>query len=108
MDSRRSRLPLLLSFLLIVCVACSSPSPSISADPASTPTIEVFFSPRGGATEAVVRELGNAKKEILVQAYSFTSAPIAKALVDAHKRGVRSRSSWTGLSDQQSTVPRIS
>jgi phosphatidylserine/phosphatidylglycerophosphate/cardiolipin synthase-like enzyme len=26
--------------------------------------------------------------EILVQAYSFTSAPIAKALVDAHKRGV--------------------
>jgi len=25
---------------------------------------------------------------ILVQAYSFTSIPIAKALVDAHKRGV--------------------
>jgi phosphatidylserine/phosphatidylglycerophosphate/cardiolipin synthase-like enzyme len=25
----------------------------------------------------------------LVQAYSFTSAPIAKALVDAHKRGVK-------------------
>ena len=25
---------------------------------------------------------------MLVQAYSFTSAPIAKALVDAHKRGV--------------------
>ncbi len=24
----------------------------------------------------------------LVQAYSFTSAPIAKALLDAHKRGV--------------------
>jgi len=27
--------------------------------------------------------------EILVQAYSFASVPIAKALVDAHKRGVR-------------------
>ena len=26
---------------------------------------------------------------ILVQAYSFTSAPIAKALLDAHKRGVK-------------------
>ena len=25
----------------------------------------------------------------MVQAYSFTSAPIAKALVDAHKRGVK-------------------
>jgi len=30
-----------------------------------------------------------AKTQILVQAYSFTSAPIAKALVDAHKRGVQ-------------------
>jgi len=27
-------------------------------------------------------------QQILVQAYSFTSAPIAKALVDAHHRGV--------------------
>jgi Phosphatidylserine/phosphatidylglycerophosphate/cardiolipin synthases and related enzymes len=89
MDSPRSRLPLVLSFLLIVCVACTSPSHSVSAGPASTPTIEVFFSPKGGATDAVVHELGNAKKEILVQAYSFTSAPIAKALVDAHKRGVK-------------------
>ena len=29
------------------------------------------------------------KTSILVQAYSFTSAPIAKALLDAHKRGVQ-------------------
>ncbi len=29
-----------------------------------------------------------AKKSVFVQAYSFTSAPIAKALVEAHKRGV--------------------
>ena len=42
----------------------------------------------GRFTEAVVKELANAKKTVLVQAYSFTSAPIAKALVDAHKRGV--------------------
>jgi phosphatidylserine/phosphatidylglycerophosphate/cardiolipin synthase-like enzyme len=35
-----------------------------------------------------VREIDNATLEILVQAYSFTSAPIAKALVNAHKRGV--------------------
>lgn len=33
-------------------------------------------------------ELNKARSEILVQAYSFTSKPIAKALVDAHKRGV--------------------
>ena len=36
-----------------------------------------------------MQALGNAKRTILVQAYSFTSAPIAKALLDAHKRGVQ-------------------
>lgn len=49
---------------------------------------QVFFSPRGGCTEAVVNAVSQAETEILVQAYSFTSAPIAKALVEAHKRGV--------------------
>jgi phosphatidylserine/phosphatidylglycerophosphate/cardiolipin synthase-like enzyme len=49
----------------------------------------VYFSPNGGATEAIVRELGSAQHSIRVQAYSFTSAPIAKALLDAHKRGVK-------------------
>ncbi len=52
-------------------------------------TIHVYFSPNGGCTEAVVAALGHAKNTVKVQAYSFTSAPIAKALVDAHKRGVR-------------------
>jgi phosphatidylserine/phosphatidylglycerophosphate/cardiolipin synthase-like enzyme len=51
--------------------------------------VKVFFSPNGGCTDAIVKEIGAAKTEILVQAYSFTSAPIAKALVDAHKRGVK-------------------
>lgn len=48
----------------------------------------MYFSPSGGATDAVVRELNAATTQVLVQAYAFTSAPIAKALVDAHKRGV--------------------
>ena len=51
--------------------------------------IQVFFSPNGGCTEAVVENLAKAKSTVLVQAYSFTSAPIAKALVDAEKRGVK-------------------
>lgn len=48
----------------------------------------VYFSPNGGCTEAVVSALSQAKQTVLVQAYSFTSVLIAKALVDAHKRGV--------------------
>lgn len=50
--------------------------------------VSVFFSPRGGCSAAIVKELDAAKTEILMQAYSFTSAPIAKALLDAKKRGV--------------------
>src|SRR5207237_10505688 len=52
------------------------------------PKIEVYFSPKGGCTEVVVETLNNATNTVLVQAYSFTSAPIAKALVDAKRRGL--------------------
>lgn len=52
-------------------------------------TTEVYFSPGDNPTGAVVRELGLARSNVLVQAYSFTSAPIAKAVVDAHRRGVK-------------------
>ena len=49
---------------------------------------QVYFSPHGGCTEAVVDALNHAKSEVLIQAYSFTSKNIAKALLEAHKRGV--------------------
>ena len=49
---------------------------------------DVYFSPNGGATTAIVQEIEKAKKEVLVQAYSFTSAPIADAIVKAKKRGL--------------------
>jgi len=67
--------------------ACQGQEPSKAPD--ALPPIEVYFSPKGGCTEAVVKEIDAAKSSILVQAYSFTSVPIAKALVDAHKRGVK-------------------
>ena len=44
----------------------------------SAADVTVFFSPKGGCTEAVVENVGKAKFTVLVQAYSFTSAPIAK------------------------------
>ncbi len=53
------------------------------------PKIEAFFSPKGGCTEAVCKALAESKKTVLVQAYSFTSPPIAEYLVAAHKRGVK-------------------
>jgi len=50
--------------------------------------VEVYFSPNGGAQAAIVQEISKARSSILVQAYSFTSAPIGKALIDAARRGV--------------------
>ena len=52
------------------------------------PSLEAHFSPKGGCTDAIVRELGHARHEVLVLAYSFTSKAIAQALVDAKLRGV--------------------
>jgi len=60
--------------------------------PATIPlhtTSQVYFSPNGGSTSAIVDTILQAKSEILVQAYSFTSHPIAKALVNAHKRNIK-------------------
>ena len=68
----------------------SNPSITTAADLTlnNTPA-QIYFSPKGGCTEAIVNEISHAKSEIYVQAYSFTSVSIAKALVDAHKRGIK-------------------
>jgi phosphatidylserine/phosphatidylglycerophosphate/cardiolipin synthase-like enzyme len=52
-------------------------------------SIRVYFSPSGGCTEAILGQINEAKTEILIQAYSFTSQPIARALIRAHQRGVK-------------------
>src|ERR1035441_3166221 len=67
---------LLLGLLLLV------PLPSIACD------IQVAFSPDRGATELVVQTIESAKKTVRVAAYSFTSKPIALALLADVKRGV--------------------
>lgn len=78
--------------LLIVSVALLGfqNDPIVHANSTQTqPNITVFFSPHGGCTDAIVKVLNQAKNSVLIQAYSFTSAPIAKAVVDAHQRGVK-------------------
>jgi PLD-like domain len=52
------------------------------------PSVAAFHSPKGGCTDAAVWEIRRARKEVLVQAYSFTSKPIADALIEAKGRGV--------------------
>ena len=73
---------------IFVCLVCSTAGCDRLGADRPLPPIEIYFSPRGGCTEAVVEEIDRAAEGILVQAYSFTSAPIAKALADAQGRGV--------------------
>jgi len=79
---------LLAALTLMLCMVSFAPITLPQEKPTAC-SWEVYFSPRGGATDAIIRELNKAKSVVLVQAYTFTSAPIAKALLNAHKRGVK-------------------
>jgi phosphatidylserine/phosphatidylglycerophosphate/cardiolipin synthase-like enzyme len=50
--------------------------------------VQACFSPRGNCATHLLREIGLAKKELLVAVYAFTSDDLANALVQARKRGV--------------------
>ncbi len=74
--------------LFLICILSCSFSANAQQTSNPIPSRQVYFSPRGGATSAVLQALDNANSNVLVQAYSFTSQPIAEALVRAHRRGV--------------------
>ena len=84
-DSRIGCPRMKLYFLATFISLSLLPFHPATAQPVST---QVYFSPHGGCTEAVVDAINTAKTTILVQAYSFTSVPIAQALVNAKHRGV--------------------
>jgi phosphatidylserine/phosphatidylglycerophosphate/cardiolipin synthase-like enzyme len=83
----RKAVALALALALTSCSSARSTTPK-SALPETAKKYSVFFSPKGGCTQAIVDLIGSAKSEILVQAYSFTSKPIAAALVAKSKSGV--------------------
>src|SRR5664280_1104035 len=83
------RISTLLAFVLLYLFPISNPCLAESLILPQNTSVNVYFSPKGGCTDAIINEIEQAKKEILVQAYSFTSAPVAKSLVDAHKRGIK-------------------
>lgn len=68
----------------------SATMPVQSIGGADGATVQAGFSP-GDAEDLVVRAIDGAHHSIDIAAYSFTSKPIARALVDAARRGVRVR-----------------
>ena len=88
----RVALKRLTSFLFVLSLALYLvffPSVARPEEKLTPDSWEVHFSPNGDCTATIIRELNKARGSILIQAYSFTSAPIAKALLSAHKRGVK-------------------
>ncbi len=77
---------LLVFFLSISLVYSQS---SLLNQDSKNPVPIVCFTPGQDCTQLIVEEINKAKREIQVQAYSFTSMPIAKALVSAFKRRVK-------------------
>lgn len=55
--------------------------------------IDVIFSPGGGCQQRISDEIAKARDSLRVQAYYFTSKPIADAIVAAAKRALMSASS---------------
>ena len=50
--------------------------------------VQACFSPQGKCVGHILREIAQAKKELLVAVYAFTSDELAGALVQAKRRGV--------------------
>ena len=69
----------------LTCIALIQPVWSIPAD------VTTCFSPHQNCAKELIDTLGNAKRSIYVQAYSFTNNDVAMALIEAKGRGVNVR-----------------
>ena len=59
-----------------------------AAPVAAEMVVQACFSPAGKCSSLIIREIQQAKKELLVAVYAFTSDELAAALVQAKKRGL--------------------
>lgn len=53
--------------------------------------IKILFSPDGGIRDEIIEQIDTSQKYIDIAMYSFTSEPIAEAIVRAKNRGIRVR-----------------
>ncbi len=63
--------------------AAAPPKPAVVED-----NIAVYFSPGGGAADALVHLISSARKSIIMEAFYFTHDHVIDAVIDAHDRGV--------------------
>lgn len=85
---KQKALALCLIIILALLVPVSG-AHSVDITLSGNTTAQVYFSPNGGCTDAVLKAISQGRSEILIQAYSFLSPSIAQALITAHRRGVK-------------------
>ena len=101
MRNRQSKTwTLLLLWMCWVALALLTPSfaqdtPLVATDasvmpelPVSARVLGLYFTPPSDAAKAVTDVIDQSQSEVLVQAYGFTHAAVAQALIRAHARGV--------------------
>lgn len=69
-------------------IALLIPQFAIAATSVDCPSVHICFTPGQPCTQQISNALANAQHSIWVQAYSFTSFKLAKALLAAQQRGV--------------------
>jgi phosphatidylserine/phosphatidylglycerophosphate/cardiolipin synthase-like enzyme len=94
---------LLIAAVLLFATAANAASFSMDGP------CNVYFSPNGGAEDAVISLINRATRSVHMLAYSFTSPKIAASLVAAKQRGVDvnvilDKSQPTANSSQMKTV----
>jgi phosphatidylserine/phosphatidylglycerophosphate/cardiolipin synthase-like enzyme len=78
----------LLLVAALLAVPMTAPAFDSTKQLPATGTVQVAFPPEENANGLIVQALREAKKSVLVQAFSFTSNEISFGLIEARRRGV--------------------
>jgi phosphatidylserine/phosphatidylglycerophosphate/cardiolipin synthase-like enzyme len=73
-------------FLFFLSTCAAHPKEPVSYD-----SLQVYFSPQGGCQQAIIEEIGKARKTLDVAMFSFTNRELGNAVIAAQKRGVEVR-----------------
>jgi len=84
--TRGVRILILMIGLPVMGNLCAAPEPPPEYSAAGT--VQVAFPPWDDAEALVVAAVAGARRQIFVQAFSFTSAAVTRALIAAKRRGV--------------------
>lgn len=82
-----------LALVLLLAAAVAAPAHAKGSAiplpaPSSGASAEVFFSPDDQTDRAIARAVGEARRRVWIAGYFFTSSTIAKAVDQAHARGL--------------------